>query len=148
MGDKIMRKIRLFVITLATMCFIGCGTPSSISQTLTTNNDTLVEITLNPSKDYTITGTENFAIIKGGNTVAKGETVDVNNFDTYRKTVKETDILSSGTKDGNDYLAWKDENGYTAAIKLRNTDTCILLTDEISEDSLREIMEIMKIQEK
>ena len=143
-----MRKIRLFIIALTTMCFTGCGTPPSISQTLTTNNDTLVEITLNPSKNYTITGTENFAIIKGGTTVAKGEMVDVNNFDTYRKTVKETDILSSGTKDGNDYLVWKENNGYNAAIKLRNTNTTILLTDEISEDSLREIMEIMEIQEK
>ena len=141
-----MRKLRLLGVVLISVLLIGCGS-SSTSQTLITKNDKVFEITLEPSKNYTITGTEDFAIIKGGNTIAKGEMLDGTNFDTYRKTVQEEDTLASGTISGNDYIAWEDTTGYKAAVKVRNTDVCILLTDNISEDSLREILEIMQIQD-
>lgn len=139
-----MRKWKCLLFAICACCLLGCSS-SSVSKTFSTSTDDQVKITLSPSKGYTIDGTIDFSIKKGKDAVAHGIFQDGAMFDTYKENLKNAEIISKGTKNGNEYIAWSGADGWNAIIKLRKTDHCLIISDTKSEENLKQILEIMNV---
>ena len=142
---KIKHMAAAFVT--AVFLFTGCSGIGSTTRSYTYSVETgdSVKITLDTSDDYEITSDLPFVISKDGETLSQGTFITASAYQEYVGTIENQEgvqLLDSGTKDGIEYIFWSDQDAeYDYAILIEESETGIILGNNVSEDSAKECFE-------
>lgn len=149
-----MNAKKIAAAFIAAMCLSlgGCsGSPSvsvksNISYTFLVDTGDNVKITLDTTDDYSMTSDLPFVISKSGETLTQGTFITADTYRSYVDLIESqdnTEMLDSGSKDGIEYIFWSFEDEFDYAILLENSDTGVLLGNNISKESAVECFERM-----
>ncbi len=129
----------------ALLLMVGCTFKTSISYTFSVDTGDQVKVTLDTTDKYSMTSKVPFTISHHGEACMQGRFIPVKRFAQYELIVKNDDkstILDSGSRDGIHYLFWNYNNEeYNFVISVDNSNTGLLLSDTVSEESARECFE-------
>ncbi len=129
----------------ALLLMVGCTFKTSIGYTFSVDTGDQIKVTLDTTDKYSMTSEVPFTISHHGDACMQGRFIPVNLFEQYVLAVKndaKATILDSGSRDGIQYLFWNYNNEeYNFVISVDNSNTGLLLSDTVSEESARECFE-------
>lgn len=152
---KITRIFSVLFIGVMLVLLTGCdsssnGVKSSKSYTYNVETGDKVKITLDTSNNYNITSSLPFTISKGDEDLAKGIFLDETGYKYYKKATESganVTIIDSGSKDNIDYIFYNyNDTEFNYVIKIKNSNTGILLGNNVSKDSAKECFDRLKIE--
>ena len=144
-----MKKRILVVIMVvgAALGLTGCNT--SFAYTYNVDTGDAVRIELNTTDGYSISSETPFEISKDGEVLSTGTFIYEEYYDAYveaAETDENAEILDKGNENGIKYVFWNyDDEEYNYVILIKGSDTGILLGNNISEESAKEVFERLEI---
>lgn len=131
----------LCVICLLVM-IAGCNAKTSLTFTYNVDTGDAIRIKLDTTGGYEIATDLPFQISCNGELLSHGTFIQAEAYAQYISAV-ETDanakMLDSGIKDGNEYIFWSyDEENFYYAVLITDSNTGIVLGNDISEESAKE----------
>ncbi|MDE7435166.1 MAG: hypothetical protein K2N01_05035 [Lachnospiraceae bacterium] len=136
---KICNLLMCFCLVFA---LTGCTTSSHKAYTYSVETGDSVEIKLDTSDHYAITSDIPFVISRDGEVLSQGTFIHAEYYAQYEeaaRTDEHAQILDSGTKDGSQYVFWSyNDSEYNYVILVEDSDTGIILANNVSEESARE----------
>ena len=152
---KITRIFSVLFIGLMLILLTGCGSSSngfksSKSYTYDVETGDKVKITLDTRNGYDLTSSLPFTISKDDEDLTKGIFLTETNYEYYKNAAKQgsnVKIIDSGSKDGIDYIfySYKDTE-FNYVIKIKDSNTGILLGNNVSEESAKECFDRLEIE--
>lgn len=144
------RKLSCFcMMTVAIFCLAGCGAHTYITYTYTVDTGDSVTIKFETTDHYAITSDLPFAISKDGEVLSQGTFIMADGYQIYVDTV-ESDVnavvIENGSTDTCNYMMWSFNNSeFNYVILIKNSNTGILLGNQVSEESAREVFGRLEI---
>ena len=143
MNNKIKKRVMLLVFMLA--LGTGCG-KEKVSTSMTYNYEVEtgdeIKIELDTSDNYSISPDIPFVISCDDQTLTQGTFITKETYLDYKDSIDLADsvtLLDSGETDDIEYIYWtNNESEYDYAIYVKNSDTGIILGNNISRDSAEE----------
>lgn len=148
-----MKKKGLFItigIIIAVIIVVGIvllftKLNSKLSYTYEVNTGDKVVLTLNTSNGYSMTSDMPFSITKDEGIISRGTFIESAAYEVYESSMGLIDgIVSSdkGEKNGISYLYFNYNNTeFDYIIKINDSNTGVLLSNSISEESAKEIFD-------
>ncbi len=152
---KTTRIFSILFIGLMLILLTGCGSSSNgvkTSKSFTYDVETgdKVKITLNTSDNYDLTSSIPFTISKDDEDLTKGIFLTEANYEYYKKAAEQgsnVKIIDSGSKDGIDYIFYNyKDTEFNYVIKIKDSNTGILLGNNVSEKSAKECFNRLEIE--
>lgn len=147
-----MRKqYRCFcAVLLCILCLTGCGNVhTSITYTFSVSTGDSIDIKFDTTDNYQITSDLPFEISQDGTLLTSGSFVTADGYQVYADVAKndaDAEILENGSTDTLEYIMWNYKNSeFNYAILIKNSQTGILLGNQVSEESAREVFERLEI---
>ena len=118
----------------------GCN--SSKAYTYSVETGDTVKVSLDTSDKYDITSDLPFAISCDGKALSQGSFITSEDYSLYVDVVDEDSnatLIDSGSKNGNKYIFWSyNETEYNYAILIGDSNTGVILGNDVSEESAKE----------
>lgn len=135
-----MKKTVLCILALVCVLAMvtGCNFHSSISYTFSIDNGDSIEVELDTTDKYSMTSDVPFTVTLDGEAQSYGTFIHSDVYPEYANIgeAENTQVLDSGTKDGNQYIFWCfDGKEYNYAILVEGSNTGVLLGNMISQES-------------
>ena len=147
-----MKKVckRFACIIFMIMLFItGCG-KTTISYTFKVETGDNIIVSLVSNDGYSLSSDIPFVISKGKKELSQGTFIWADYYDAYVDSVSSDEkakIIDEGEKDNYSYVMWNyDDSEFNYVIKINGTNTGILLSNNISEESAKECFERLEIK--
>lgn len=151
-----MRKkvIEWCLVLCALLAMTGCGTDSEgtntyKSYTFSVETGDSVKILLDTSDDYDMTLDLPFEISSDDEVLSQGIFITADDYEQYVEVVNNDEgavLLESSTKDGNQYIFWSyNDAEYDYAILIADSNTGVLLGNNVSKESAEECFERLEI---
>lgn len=131
--------------------FMGCGTNADTYKTYTFSVETgdSIEISLDTSENYDITSEIPFVISCNDDVLSQGIFITADNYEEYKKAVSSdvnAVLMETEVKDGNEYIFWSYNNSeFNYAILIADSNTGIILGNDVSKESAQECFERIEI---
>lgn len=147
-----LKSIFAAVVSSAFIMLAGCDFKTTRSYTYEVDTGDKVKVTLDTTDDYKLSKDVPFEISKDGEVQTTGSFLKENGFDLYKSAVsldENSTLIDSGEKDGHEYIFYSvGGSEYNYVIKLKDSDTGILLGNKVSEDSAKECFERLEFEVK
>ncbi len=143
-----LKKLSILVSGMILLLSLaGCNTSKAYTYNVETGDS--VKISLDTSDQYDITSNLPFVISHDEETLSQGVFMTAENYSQYAEVVNADEtatLLDFGSKDGNQYIFWSYNGAeYNYAILIGDSNTGVLLGNNVSEESARECFERLKI---
>lgn len=145
-------KKRISVLMLALcliIAFCGCSIKFQKSFTFSVETGDKVCVELDTTGGYDISSDLPFKISKDGSVLSQGTFIEAEWFEYYAEaanTDPDAKVIETNTKDSNQYVFWVYDNSqYNYTILVGDSDTGILLGNDVSEESARECFDRLTI---
>ncbi|MEE1296111.1 MAG: hypothetical protein UHD09_04555 [Bifidobacterium sp.] len=132
------------------LALAGCSAPDS--HTFSPSTGDKVRVSLDTSDGYSMTNDDPFVISKDGKELSEGTFFYGDYYQYFVDEVKKegkVKELDKGDYEGNDYVLWElDRDGtkeYDYAIKVKDCSSSVLLSNQVSEASAKEVFQRLKI---
>lgn len=140
------KSTKLLVVMVSIVClllvFTGCEKRLSESYTFEISTGDRIEVELDRLDGFDLTPKQPFQILKDDQLLSEGTFVNGDAYQQYVDVVESdnnAELLDSGTKDGNEYIFWcYNGSEYDYAILVANSNTCVLIGNQTSEESAEE----------
>lgn len=136
---------RLLVAAIAVLVMItllGCEMTTTKSFTFNVDNGDAIRLSLNINDDYDISSELPFEISCNGEVLCQGTFIQSEAYSQYVAVVQNDEnatLLDSGIKEGNEYIFWNyNDTEFNYAILIADSNTGIILGNDVSEESARE----------
>ena len=138
-----MKKIRLFVCLLLLVSMIGCsGVKTYKTIGFKVDNGNQVSVKLDTTDGYDMTSEIPFKVSLNDQVLSQGTFIQAEFYEQYAEAVEEEEAavkLESGEKDGNSYIFWEyNAKEYNYVIMIGDSDTAVLLANNVSRESAQE----------
>lgn len=137
-----MKKIFVIMLTILTFSLIATGCTKSKSYTYKVETGDKVKVTLKTNDDYNITSDLPFKISKGDDVLSQGSFVTLDGYNQYLNAAKNDSnarIIATDNKNGLEYTFYSyDDKEYNYVIKISDSNTGLLLANNVSEESAKE----------
>ena len=144
-GIFITIGVVIAIIIVVSVILILGKVNNKLSYTYEVNTGDKISLTLNTSGGYSMTSDMPFSITKDDGIISRGTFIEASAYEVYESSMELIDgIVSSdkGEKDGITYLYFNYNNTeFDYIIKINNSNTGVLLSNSISEESAREMFE-------
>lgn len=142
----IKKRVPIFLaVAAAVLLMTGCKANTSKSYTYSVETGDSIKVTLDTSDKYDITSELPFAVSHEGTTLSQGTFITAEGYEMYADAIGEDEsavILDTGSKDGNTYIFWSyNDTEYDYAVMIQDSNTGILIGNNVSEESARECFE-------
>lgn len=135
------RLLSLAALACVLVMLVGCRFQTSVSFTFSVDTGDSIKVSLDTTDKYSLTSDVPFTISHNGETVSQGAFIYGEAYAQYVSAAnsdEKSQVLDSGTKDGNEYVFWcYDNKEYNYVIFVRGSNTGIVLGNTISEDSAK-----------
>lgn len=141
---KKMKKIVVGIVSLICVLALtaGCTTHASLAYTFSIDNGDAIKVSLDIKGKYKITSDVPFTISCNGEDLTQGTFIHGEYYEQYVNAVQNDEkavLLDSGEKDGNQYIFWSfDGKEYNYAVLVTGSNTGLILSNHVSEESARE----------
>lgn len=133
------KAISLILVLCLVLVSAGCST--TMSYTYTVDNGDCLSITMDTTDGYKLSSGVPFTVTQHGEEVSTGQFLYSEYYTEYVNIVQadsNSTVLDSGEKDGSEYLFWNyNDTEYNYVMLVGGTDTAILISNLISEESAR-----------
>lgn len=141
------KTFKLLLIAIVLGIFMtGCTKTKSYTFKVETGDN--IKIELNMKNKYNITSDTPFKITKDKETVCQGDFYYLDAYNKYEELIEENsdvELIEESTKDGNKYMFWNYiDKEYDFAIKIKESNTVILMGSTISEKQAKECFDLLK----
>ena len=147
---KTMKKIFMSAILLSMIVLAtGCTTTKSYTFKVETGDN--IEVKLDASDGYDITSDLPFTISKDGEDLSQGTFITLDGYDYYITGVNnnsDAKIIDSGTKNGLEYTFYSYDSEYNYIIKVKDSNTGLVIGNIVSEESAKECFDRLTITKK
>ncbi|MCM1103696.1 MAG: hypothetical protein NC409_06270 [Clostridium sp.] len=148
--NQFKRKLSCFcMMAAAIFCLAGCGAHTYMTYTYTVDTGDSVTIKFETTDHYEITSDLPFEISKDGELLSQGTFIMADGYQMYVDVVENdanATVIESGSTDTCDYLMWNFNNSeFNYAILIKNSNTGILLGNQVSEESAKEVFGRLEI---
>ncbi len=137
-----VKKIAACFAAAVCLALSGCSSvKTSVSYTFSVETGDKIKITLDTTDDYSMTSQMPFSVSKGDEVQSQGTFVTKDTYRSYVDIVEGEDSaekLDSGSKDGIEYLFWSTGDEYDYAIYIEDSDTGLLIGNNVSRESAEE----------
>jgi len=137
--------ICIFSVACMLLAFAGCSTKSTKAYTFDVDNGDKIKITLNTTDNYDLSSELPFTISKDGKIQSHGTFIDSESYQQYYDAVKNdanAQLIDQGEKDDIEYFFWcYNSSEYNYAIRIKKSQTGVLLGNVVSEDSAKQCFE-------
>lgn len=120
-----------------------------MSYTYSVETGDKIKIKLDTSAGYTMTSELPFVIYYEEDALSQGIFITEEDYKAYESGVEHDEkatVLSSGEKDGNEYVFWSyNDSEYNYALLIDDSHTGLILGNNISEQSARECFSRLSI---
>lgn len=144
-GIFITIGVVIAIIIVVSVILILGKVNNKLSYTYEVNTGDKISLTLNTSGGYSMTSDMPFSITKDDGIISRGTFIEASAYEVYESSMELIDgIVNSdkGEKDGITYLYFNYNNTeFDYIIKINNSNTGVLLSNSISEESAREMFE-------
>lgn len=139
---KIVKMLSLALISV--FAITGCTTSKSYTFDVSTGDKIKVELQTNDG--YDISSNLPFEISKDGNILSQGTFITIDGYNQYVDIANDTSsgatVLDEGNKNGVTYTFYSYNNEeFNYIIKVDNSNTGVLLGNDVSEQSAKEVFE-------
>lgn len=141
-----MKRIKLAILSFTMLLVVtacACTTWKSYTYEVTTGDK--IEIKLKTGDGYAISSNVPFEISKSDSVLSQGTFIKIDDYDQYVNNAKQdskSKILESSTKDGITYVFYNyNDQEYNYIISIDNSNTAIVLGNNVSESSAREVFD-------
>lgn len=141
-----MKKAVMFLCVFACVMtlLVGCHTSRSYTWRVSTGDD--IKIELDTSKGNRLTSDTPFNVLaKDGGLLTEGIFLTLNEYAQFADNAPGKSY-GTGVKSNLEYVFWAADNTYYYAIKIDDSDTGILLKNQVSEASAREVFDLLTFQ--
>lgn len=150
LGKDVVKKVVVLLLSVLMLSAVaGCSTRSSKAFTFTVETGDNIKVKLDTSEGYDITSDVPFSITCEDEAVSDGMFVFGEMYEQYAAVVEEDELatlLDSGEKDGNEYIFWSyDDREYNYAVLVEDSNTSVIISNLVSEESARECFERLTI---
>lgn len=133
----------ILIAVIATAIFSGCEFNSSKSYTFEVETGDRITIKMDTSKKYDLTSSLPIEFSKDDEVLSQGTFATAETYDAYYQLVKSdstcTIIEEKSNKNG-EYFFFKTESGeFDYIIKIKDSNTCFILGNDVSESSAKEV---------
>lgn len=139
---KSLARIFAILLVCMTVCFAGCTTRSSMAFTYNVDTGDTIKVALDTAAGHTLSAQVPFTVSLDGEALTQGTFIYADAYQDYVDVVdadEKAELLESGSKDGNDYIFWcYDGVEYNYAILVGGSNTGVILSNTVSEESARE----------
>lgn len=148
---KKMKKLMACLVCLIGVMALasGCKATSSMSYTYNVETGDAVTVCLDTTEKYGLSAELPFTISQDGTTLTQGDFMYSEGFSHYKDAVAsdpKAKLIDSGTKDGNEYIFWNfDNTEYNYAVLVGESNTGIILSNRVSEESAKTVFERLTI---
>ena len=137
-----MRIAAVLILAVCAICvFGGCHISKTKSYTFDVDTGDKVMLTLDTTDHYDMTAKLPFSISHEKEVLMQGKFILGSGYEQYVDAVdrdESSQLLESGTKDGNDYIFWCYNNTeYNYVIYVKGSDTGVILSCPVSEDAAK-----------
>lgn len=133
-----MKKFALLVIlSFSLIMFTGCNFYRKVTFNL--DNGDKVEIKLDANDNYSITTELPFHITKDGSTVSVGSFLTLEEYEEYKENIKNNEGYTIIEESDDTILYDYKSEEYNCIMKLPRSNTALLLKNEVSLESAREV---------
>ena len=150
-----MKKKRVTFLALSCILMfavMGCTAKTSMAFTFNVDNGDKVEIKLDTTDGYSITSDLPFAISLKDEVQSQGTFIQGSYYEAYAsvaKTDADAKIIKEGEINGNKYAFWSYKNSeYNAVIQIKNSNTAVLIGNNVSQESAEKILSRLTITKK
>lgn len=137
------------VIIITTILIFGKFT-TKLSYTYEVNTGDKITLSLNITDGYSMTQDMPFSITKDDGIISRGTFIEASAYEVYESSMDLTEgIVNSdkGEKDGITYLYFNYNNTeFDYIIKINDSNTGLLLSNSISEESAKEMFERLSFE--
>lgn len=144
-GIFITIGVVIAIIIVVSVILILGKVNSKLSYTYEVNTGDKISLILSTSGGYSMTSDMPFSITKDDGIISRGTFIEASAYEVYESSMELIDgIVNSdkGEKDGITYLYFNYNNTeFDYIIKINNSNTGVLLSNSISEESAREMFE-------
>lgn len=145
-------RVLLCLIVITVMALVGCKTTTSKSYTYSVETGDEIVLKLDTSGDYDITYEIPFKITKGEESLSQGTFIKGEAYSIYVESIDDepqAEVIDSGTKGECEFTMWKfnaaDHTEYNYVILINNSNTGVLLANDVSEESAKECFDRLEI---
>lgn len=152
MNKKILTSVAVFAILILSLIGLtGCTSKKSFTYKVETGDKIKVE--MNTTGGYDLTSELPIKFSKDDEVISEGSFGKKNAYDTYSKLIKSqssVEVLEEDETKNLEYIFYKTKNTYLNTeeynyiIKIKNSDTCFMIANKVSEDSARDIFKRLK----
>lgn len=145
------KQYRCFcAVLLCIFCLTGCGNVhTSITYTFSVSTGDSVDIKFDTTGDYQITSDLPFEISQDGTLLTSGSFISSDGYQMYVDVVNADDdaeIIESSSTDTLEYIMWNyNDTEFNYAILIKDSQTGVLLGNQTSEESAREVFNRLEI---
>lgn len=146
-----MKKVFSLALALV-VCILLTGCETFKTYTYTVENGDKVNIKIKTSGGYDLTTDVPFSIKKDDKTLSQGMFINLTGYETYMSKIKndkKSKVIKSDSTDNIEYTfySYNDEE-WNYIIKVKDTETAILLGNPNSEKEAKECFEKIEISKK
>lgn len=145
------KQYRCFcAVLLCILCLTGCGNVhTSITYTFSVSTGDSVDIKFDTTGDYQITSDLPFEISQDGTLLTSGSFISADGYQMYVDVVNADDdaeIIENSSTDTLEYIMWNyNDTEFNYAILIKDSQTGVLLGNQTSEESAREVFNRLEI---
>lgn len=140
-----LKRIFAAVVSAACIMLAGCDFKTTRSYTYEVDTGDKVQVTLDTTDSYKLSKDVPFEISKDGELQSTGSFIKSKGYELYEIAIDSDEnatLIDSGEKDGHEYMFYSvGDSEFNYVIKLKDSDTGILLGNKVSEDSAKECFE-------
>lgn len=146
-----MKKIIVLIVSFVLLMSLttGCNTNFSKSYTFDVETGDSIKVELDATDDYDLSSEMPFAISCDDEVLSQGTFIFAEEYEEYVEAVlsdENAKLLDSGKKDGNDYYFWSyKDSEWNYVIKIKDSNTGIVLGNPVSEESAKECFDRLTI---
>lgn len=140
------KKVLSMLLLGAVVCACsGCNTNMSFTYNVDTGDT--VKVQLNTTGGYKLSSSLPFEVSKDGEILSQGTFITLDGYYAYYDEVYDSDveILEDGQKGECEYVMWTDGYEYDYLILIEDSNTGVLIGNDVSEESARECFDRLDI---
>lgn len=151
MKSKRIIIVSIFLIVMAVL-LTGCESHSSKSYTYDVETGDKIEIKMNTTGGYDMTSKLPIKFSKDDEVISQGAFGKENVYDLYYDKLKsdsDVNLIEEKSKDNIKYFFYEYKGSeYNYIIKIKDSDTCFILGNNVSRKSAQEIFEKLEFEVK
>ena len=105
-----------------------------------------IEITLNTNDNYDISYKSPIEFNKDNNLIAYGIFITIDTYNEYIDSINSDIIIEKNSNNNIEYIFYKNDNEYNYIIKIKNSNTGLIITS--SEEEISELFKRINITKK